>query len=402
MSLSKGRRAALACGLGVSLLALMVPPLAATASAASNGPRMLKSIPRHVLFDVGIRHTLTNAQIAKSATAGAKLATFSSSVIDPQNSTTYPYTMVGTNPEVKGTSSSTTVKTQVVPLKLVFAKGGTFDPSATDSCDSGASALTRTQRSPVLNTLSWKVGSTPVATGEYVDEFQRTNFWNYTKPTGTNPGFNIKLAPKTLPELTVTVPTADWFEGTTKCGNKLLGLVQEGWLQNYLQTKAIPSLASKGVNPTTLPIFLVHNVAAYTGNNPNTKGACCILGYHSAFSHSGTQTYVFSDYDNSGSFTGFADVAGLTHETDEWMDDPFGNNPTAPWGHIGQVLGCQSNLEVGDPLSGTIFPLTFNGFTYHLQELAFFSWFFRQSPSIGINGEYSNAGTFSTPAAACS
>ena len=31
-------------------------------------------------------------------------------------------------------------------------------------------------------------------------------------------------------------------------------------------------------------------------------------------------------------------------------------NPTPKWGHIGQVSGCQSNLEVGDPLSGTNAP----------------------------------------------
>jgi hypothetical protein len=34
-----------------------------------------------------------------------------------------------------------------------------------------------------------------------------------------------------------------------------------------------------------------------------------------------------------------------------------------------------------------------NGFTYHLQELAFFSWFYG-APSIGIHGWYSNNDTF--------
>ena len=62
---------------------------------------------------------------------------------------------------------------------------------------------------------------------------------------------------------------------------------------------------------------------------------------------------------------------------------------------------CQANLEVGDPLSGTIFPVTSGTFTYHLQELAFFSWFYRQSPSIGLNGAYSDQDHFKTPAAAC-
>jgi hypothetical protein len=49
---------------------------------------------------------------------------------------------------------------------------------------------------------------------------------------------------------------------------------------------------------------------------------------------------------------------------------------------LGQVLGCQSNLEVGDPLSGTDAPpiVMPNHFTYHLQELAFFSWFMAHLP----------------------
>jgi len=85
---------------------------------------------------------------------------------------------------------------------------------------------------------------------------------------------------------------------------------------------------------------------------------------------------------------------------DEWMNDPMISNPTPPWGNTGQVMGfCQANLEVGDPLSGTnIAPITMpNGFTYHLQELAFFSWFFG-GPSIGVNGWFSNNGTFMTDA----
>jgi hypothetical protein len=89
----------------------------------------------------------------------------------------------------------------------------------------------------------------------------------------------------------------------------------------------------------------------------------------------------------------------MSHEVGEWVNDPYGNNPTPAWGHTGQVPGCQNNLEVGDPLSGTDAPRIFgsNGFTYHLQELAFFSWFF-QTPSIGIHGWFSNNGTFLTDA----
>jgi hypothetical protein len=106
-------------------------------------------------------------------------------------------------------------------------------------------------------------------------------------------------------------------------------------------------------------------------------------------------------YDASQSF-GSGDISALSHEVAEWMDDPDTVNPTPLWGNIGQVTGCQSNLEVGDPLSGTNISVPMpNSFVYHPQELAFFSWFYRQSPSIGVNGWFSSNGTFKTGAAHC-
>src|SRR5258706_11667300 len=85
----------------------------------------------------------------------------------------------------------------------------------------------------------------------------------------------------------------------------------------------------------------------------------------------------------------------MAHEVGEWMHDPIGTNPVPSWGHIGQQGGCQGNLEVGDPLSGTLFPNTLmpNGYSYHSQEMAFFSWFLG-SPSLAAGGKFSNNGTF--------
>ena len=125
-----------------------------------------------------------------------------------------------------------------------------------------------------------------------------------------------------------------------------------------------------------------------------TSDNCCILGYHSVFA-SPSQTYGVMDFDNSGAFPGTSDISASSHEIDEWMNDPLGNNPTPAWGHIGQVGGCQNNFEVGDPLSGTLFPsVTLSGFTYHMQELAFFSWFYG-APSIATGtSEFSNNDTF--------
>jgi len=130
-------------------------------------------------------------------------------------------------------------------------------------------------------------------------------------------------------------------------------------------------------------------------------GTCCILGYHGLTgSPNPIQTYSPFDFDVTGLFpAAFENTGTASHEVAEWMNDPFGINPTPPWGHTGQVAGCQGNLEVGDPLSGTEAPriVTSNGFTYNLQELAFFSWFFGP-PSIAVNGWYSDNGTFLTDA----
>jgi hypothetical protein len=67
---------------------------------------------------------------------------------------------------------------------------------------------------------------------------------------------------------------------------------------------------------------------------------------------------------------------------------------------------CFSNiLEVGDPLE--LFPdlsfrVSLDGRDYHLQDVSLFSWFARQSPSIGLNGGYSyRGGKLTGPAPIC-
>jgi hypothetical protein len=307
--------------------------------------------------------------------------------------------MAGKNPAVKVTNASSTIKAELVPLIMKFSNGDTWDPTKIDSCDSGASPLTRTQKSPIFTNQSWTWGGTSIGTGQVTDAFQRAEFWKYASPTGINPSYGVNLSVTTLSPVTIKVPSS-WGPAVASigCGNHLLGAVNINKLDPYLQSTVIPSLASKGVGPSTLPIFLLHNFVEYVGTTSN----CCVLGYHNAYSRtSGVQTYGLAMYDNSKAFSGSHDISALSHEVGEWQDDPYTNNPTPAWGHIGQVSGCQSNLEVGDPLSGHTFSHNENGFTYHPQELAFFSWFYHQSPSLGVNGWYSDQGTFKTFAANC-
>jgi hypothetical protein len=379
-----------ALGIGV----LMVLPAALPASAA---PAPIRTIPAaHTLHDVTVHPRITPAQARASARAGTTVPEYTASVkVGTKN---FTYTIVGKNPAIKTANPSTTVNAVVVPVIMKFSDGTNWNPTKVDSCDPGASALTRTQKSPIFVSQSWKFGSTSVGSGQYIDAFQRAEFWKFAKPSGINPGFHVKLSLKTLKAITINVPNAQAMALSPgiNCGNGLVGATNIGWLDNHLRNVVIPSLASQGVGTTTFPIFLLHNFAMLSG------GQCCVGGFHSALNVStGVQTYGVAMYDNSGLFSGTSNTSLLSHEVAEWQNDPSGANPTPSWGNIGQVMGCQGNLEVGDPLSGTTFNDTLNGFTYHLQELAFFSWFYHQNPSIGVNGWYSDKGTFRTFAAPC-
>jgi hypothetical protein len=340
--------------------------------------------------------TRTAAEVASlraQPNVATTIKTFTTTVLD--GASTFKYRMVGKNPFVTQTKPSTTIKTTLIPVIIKFSNGDTWDPAAIDSCDT-QSALTRTQNSPIFKAQAWSFGPTSVGTAQYIDAFQRGEFYSQTKPTGINPNYHVKLALTTHAPLTLNVPNADAAEGSTVCGSGKLGAVEINYLDGQLQSYITGTLGSAA--STTFPLFLLGNVVEYISTISN----CCVLGYHNAMTNAGNfQSYGLSMYDNTGDFAGSADISALSHEVGEWMNDPNGVNPTKPWGHIGQVSGCQGNLEVGDPLSGTTITDTLNGKAYHPQELAFFSWFYHSTPSLGVNGWFSSNGTFTASAAAC-
>jgi hypothetical protein len=379
----------------VAMLVSAVAGVPFAARPALAGPAPIGKITvKHVRMDwTPMRTSAQTASLKAQATASASIPMFTASVRD--GASTFRYSMVGKNPFVAQAQPSTTVSTTVIPVVIKFSNGDTWNPAVIDSCDS-QSALTRVRNSPIFVAQPWKFGPTSVGTGQYVDAFQRGEFYRQTNPSGKNPGYHVKLALKTHAPLVLQVPTADAAESTTVCGNHKLGAVDINYLDGQIQHYITATLGSAAA--TTFPLFLLGNVVQYDGTTSN----CCIFGYHSAMANaSQLQTYGVAMYDNTGDFKGIGDTSILTHEVAEWMDDPIGTNPTKPWGNIGQVAGCQFNLEVGDPLTGTGITDTLNGKKYHLQELAFFSWFYHSSPSFGANGWFSSNGTFKTSAAPC-
>jgi hypothetical protein len=162
---------------------------------------------------------------------------------------------------------------------------------------------------------------------------------------------------------------------------------------------------AKIISTTQAVFFMMANVVLSTATPPTLPGTptCCIGGYHTA---TGTTPQFWSVMNyNTRALPVGTDVAIASHEIGEFMNDPLGSNGTPLWGDVGQVPAgsCQGNFEVGDPLTGTLGTIDMNNYSYHLQELAFFSWFFNSAstPSLGAGGKFSSNGTFAGPSKIC-
>jgi hypothetical protein len=358
------------------------PPLRGSGVAPSDGP-------------LTARYTVLPYTGSESAAAAASVPTiprFKHTVTSRGGSFTYK--QVGKDPFVQQANPVTSVPVKVIPVSFTFTSTGhVYDPT-TATCSTGGAPTALLANSPVEKTRAYTVGGKAVGTSQYADFARRAEVFKLVKPGSLNPGYHVNLAFAQLNKISVNISGPS--ENGTGCGR--LGLIDINSWDNFVRNTLMPQLASQGVTPSTFPFFLFKNVVL-------TAGGCCIIGYHSAFNNpsfgNAFQTYGVGDFETTNRFAGLHDISAITHEVSEWLDDPNGVNPTPPWGHIGQVPGCQSNLEVGDPLSGTIIAITMNGFTYHPQEMAFTSWFYPGSPNTGLNGKFSSNGTVTTAALAC-
>jgi len=325
----------------------------------------------------------------------------------PIDGKTYQGMIVGRSPFFGG-MRTTAIQVFLVPT-IIKTDGLTFDPTALDSaCLSNTETpVELTQESPLYNTASYTMNGVTIGTAQYVDAFQRANFFNSPGNVGTTGDrYHIQLKLTTTPTVTLSLSAKESVSGTfvDACNNEPSAIIDLSTFDRWVTKTAIPSLAESGVGPSSFVIFMMHNVVEVAPLFPHDPTSdCCILGYHGAFGNvSSLQTYAVADFDTTGVFSSDSnvDLSDASHETAEWLNDPTGTNPTPLWGHVGQVSGCQNNLEVGDPLSGTNFPpiLMPNGFVYDVQELAFFSWFYRLNPSLGAGGLFSDNGTFTSDA----
>lgn len=322
--------------------------------------------------------------------AGTTIPNFTLKIKSALTGSTYNLNGAGTNPTKK--KVSTTITFVPIAVRVTFPDGTVLDPTK-PGCKDTISVVSRFYGSPLFNNVPLTSNGVNVGTTQVIDGFQRAEWWKFT----ANSNYHLLLAPSGTPTVVdVTAPAGSLtVGGDPKCptSDHNLGIINPNFWDGI-----VTGLASKYATPTQLPIVMAYNVVlGYSSSN------CCIIGYHNWYPRSGgSQTYAVGAYTDPGIFSpGLQDIHAWTHEIGEWANDPFVNNPTPPWGHVGQVTGCQSNFEVGDPLTGTPFTVKYQGFTYHPQELAFVSWFYRTATPFGTGGLASFEGTFTAPQGTC-
>jgi hypothetical protein len=322
---------------------------------------------------------------------------FTQPFTDPLDGRQYQPQWVGAVPGAR----SSNLGFVLLNFRFVFASGGVTDANL-PSCGETVSVANRFLKSPLLVATPFASNGVNVGSRQYIDAFQTAEFAGAGFPSTYHTNFVYKGAVN----VTVSVPKADGVTLAVKGCKSPVGFVLQSYVDKLERGSIIPAVFAKYKLPHTyIPFSLFNNTFMSTG--PNFTKQCCVIGYHSVYGSNSTfgQVYGVGSYEAPGFFYHSSDVSALSHELGELINDPFGNNPTPAWGHIGQVSACQDNYEVGDPLSGAT-PATgevakaLNGFTYHLQDLAFFSWFYRGTASnglyLGTGKKYSFNGTLTS------
>jgi len=314
--------------------------------------------------------------------------------------TTYPFTMVGTDPAA---GQVTHVPVEIIPLSLDFAGNGCVLE------DSGMAA--DLEASPLFTPADLPAGVT-----QYLDDYQRSNFWSTVSTT--SPGYHLLLDPSDVPAVTLHVPASQGITAFDPATNRTQGIVGGNWFFRQL----VGLLNSLHVSPTTLAVFVPYNTFV-TDQNPNdclSPPYCAYYtGYHyAALSNNNPHainTYAMASYEDAGTASPY-DFGSyvLSHEILEWAADPFDQQSihgqvsfrsnTAPAWSSPYFAGgsiCATPLEVADTLEDGP-PLVASATSrYLLADGAFLSWFARQSPSTAIGGLYDLGGIFSTYSTAC-
>jgi hypothetical protein len=365
---------------------------------------------------IGKPKFVTDKSVTNFSANALTIPFFRSSFTDPTNGVTYPYTMVGSDPA--GAEVSTTVKTVIIPMRFTFVSS-----AAANNVLDGSTRVTQTLQSPVFVKTA-DIGAAANATAsapppnvapdprlinEPSDTTQLADAIYRAQWGRTGSGYHVLLGqPQVLPTASFTVPANQGTLVVGSVSHARIGLMQASWFANRLNQ----TLRAYRVPPNVFPIFLLYDTFLYV----KTLDNCCILGFHGATTSLNGQgrqlvnTYAFASYSEPGIFAPnpgdtisfIQDIHALSHEVQEWYDDPFVNNRVNPWlTPTAPQYGCTAYLETGDPVVGFGFVVTTNGKNYHPEDEVHFSWFARETPSRAEQGYFTYLNNFARQAQGC-
>lgn len=340
---------------------------AANAAPKWNGP----GVPKPMFNTISDHSPL---HYPKGKTPAGTLASWSGSFVDKVGSTVN-FKMVGADPATSNVP--THIKVVLIPITFVYgATNGnmTFDPTAKHTSGYGKKSVMKAlAASPMFDqTSDFQSGSVDCGVGQYVDVYQRCNFWGHVS---TNIGYHTVLDLTTIKKvkpMTINVTSSQGSVISNPFGEGDVGTMTQGSFD--AQITAYLNAHTAQITPDIFPLFISYDIYL-------TSGGCCIGGYHNA--HGGTQTYGYSTWvDHPDSFS--EDISAISHEIGEWYDDPF----------ITNRVHCSDNslMENGDPLVpvgqyGT-FEKKVGHNTYHPQSLVYVPYFGAPT-STSANGWYS-------------
>jgi hypothetical protein len=317
---------------------------------------------------------------------------------------TWSYTMVGNAPFGQGgddcEGNTTTIKAPVVPVNIDLRN---FDGSpryvnGQRLYYDATQYVAPTIQSPVFQSVSYDSSKKPT---QFTDAVQRAEFFNTS-----DDDWHTILKPSVKKSQTMVLVRGTYRFALNSDGSCCLyvlvdvnSFVTAFFPTTPADTTTVIGAAENAGDITTRSIssFLFPNTFLYAGGDPNN---CCFLGFHSYDVEPGDKgngwrerRYVlnYSSWISPGLFgANYQDVSALSHEMAETFNDPFGNNATPWW--LAPNFNCQNDLETGDVIEGlpnSIYPITMNGYTYHLQNEALLQWFAGQTPSSAIHHAYS-------------
>src|SRR5438105_3338652 len=328
----------------------------------------------------------------------------------------WPFTMVGQSPirqrdDRRGGDAdrgdrggrTTWIPAPIVPVNLELhqADGSLLFVDAT-------SHVVDVLKSPIFSFTDFSSSRRPT---QYADAIQRAQFFSVA-----DEDWHTMLLPRVEKARTMVLYspsyTAQLNSDGSCCVTGGLQIDKDAFLaamfpQTPTDTSTIIGKAENRGQITTrdLSIFLFNNVFLVSPQDPSLFAS----GFHDFDREPGTaangwreRRYVVAvaSWLPPNSFGDFGDIAPLSHEITEAINDPFVANQTPWWLSLSGT--CKNILEGADVIETTAnetFPIVTNGFTYHPVNVALLPWFAGMRPSPAIDNAYSypNIGVLPSP-----